>query len=151
MSRYGRKNIRKAEAVWKEDVCSLHPEFLLIELLSIQDVSGQGFRCTYIGIIGIPTTASHMPSAQLNILFHCLIFQRIVFLHPGILYPTLKIEDIVRITTHQVEVGFHGLGHIFTDGFLDIPVPLGIKMRIRHHISFLGIYAQKSSAPEKSQ
>ena len=151
MRGYGRQDIRESEAVGQEDIRTLHPEFLLIELLPIEDVTRERLRGTDVRIVGIPAAARHMPAPQLDILLHCLVFQRVVLLHPGILHTPLKVEDIVRVPTQQVEVRLHRLRHIFTDGFLYIPVPLGIEMRIRHHISLLSPHAQEGNAHEKSQ
>ena len=134
MGGYGRKGPSETEAVRKEDVRPLHTELLPVEVLAVEDVPCKGFRGRDIGVRRIPGASGDMPPALPDVLFHQVILLREIFLHPRILYPALEIEDVVRIFLQEEKVPVHGLGDILADRPLDIPVPLGIKMRVGNKV-----------------
>ena len=134
------EGIGEAETIGQEDVGAFGSKFPAIKSLSEKHVSYPRLRRADDALTGIPTAAGDVPSPGGNTFFQFLILKRVILFHPGILYTSLEIEDIIRILPDEEQILVKGILDVFADSGLHVPVPLGIQVGIGHEIHLSGLF-----------
>ena len=120
----------EAEAVGQEDVRADGAEFLLVEMLSEQDVPGERFGGGNIGVRGFPAAAGDVPAPVGDEPAQAGKGLGMVLLHPVVFDAGLAIEHIVGIPVDEHQITEQRLRDIVRDGPLHVPVPLGVQVRV---------------------
>ena len=115
------------------------PELALVELLSLQDVADERLGRRHVGVVGIPRRAADVPAPLVDILLQTGVVQRIVLLHPSVDDAALEIELVIGIPLQHPEVLEEDARNVFPDGVGQVPVPLGVEMRVAHRIDLVGL------------
>ena len=139
VGRQRRQRVPEPEAVGQEDVGRTHAELALVELLSLQDVADERLGRRHVGVVGIPRRAADVPAPLVDILLQTGVVQRIVLLHPSVDDAALEIELVIGIPLQHPEVLEEDARNVFPDGVGQVPVPLGVEMRVAHRIDLVGL------------
>ena len=126
-----RKRPPETEAVRQEDVRAFDPEFAAVEVLSVQDIAREGLRGRDIRVGGVPRAARDMPAPLADVTLDQFVLVRVVLLHPLVLDAALEVEHVIGVGAKEKQVLIQRLRDVLPDRTLHVPVPLGIKMRVR--------------------
>ena len=80
-----------------------------------------------------------VPAPLVDILLQTGVVQRIVLLHPSVDDAALEIELVIGIPLQHPEVLEEDARNVFPDGVGQVPVPLGVEMRVAHRIDLVGL------------